>query len=62
MISMKIITKNKLFFNGQVIALESFLIFAGHDKLPKIILFSAETFLVNYFQQLITAENNYCQK
>jgi hypothetical protein len=49
---MKITTKNKLIFGGQIIATESFPIFAGHDKLPKIILF-----LVNYFWQLITAEN-----
>jgi hypothetical protein len=35
-VTMKKTTKNKLIFDGQVIATESFLIFTGHDKQPKI--------------------------
>jgi hypothetical protein len=49
-VSVKITVRNKIFFGGHVIATESFEIFAGHAKAPKIVLFSAATFEINpYF-------------
>jgi hypothetical protein len=44
MVSMKITTRNKIFFGGRVIATVSVAIFSGHPKAPKVTLF-----LGNYF-------------
>jgi hypothetical protein len=53
-VSMKITAGNKIIFSGHVIAAESFAIFAGHAKLTKRVVFSAETVESNlYFWRII---------
>jgi hypothetical protein len=48
-VSIEITTENKLIFDGQVIAAESFPNFGGHDEPLKIILF--------IFSKLFSAAN-----